>query len=243
MIVSQTDSGWQIIHQQAHGLLAIQLALHWRTEKRPARWVETLTALTEHDDGQDSWDGHNHLTSAGTPLHFELLSYSVEQCRQLIQIGLQKSRWNALLVSMHTSFLYESKRGTDKALDEFLDQQITNQTKWRKESKATKEEADYAYGFLQWCDALSLVLCLSHIPPEGRRLEVSMGPDGLSYYIFQRTDGTLGLDPWPFEESPIQVHVETFCLEQVVFKNDKQLYNALQDSAVIVKEWTFQEHD
>lgn len=243
MIVTQTDTGWQLINQQAHGLLAIQLALHWRKEKRPVHWVETLTALTEHDDGQDPWEGRNHLTTAGTPLHFELLTYSVEQCHQLIQIGLQKSRWNALLMSMHTSFLYESKRGTDKALDTFLDQQVTNQTKWRKESKASKAEADYAYRFLQWCDALSLVLCMNKIPPEERRLEVSQGPDGVSYYIYQRSNGTIGMEPWPFEDADIQVHIETFLVDQVVFKNDNQLYNAVQDAPITTKEWTFKEHD
>ena len=70
MIVTQTDTGWQIINQQAHGLLAVQIALHWQVDKRPVHWVETLIALTEHDDGQDNWEGRNHLTTAGAPLHF-----------------------------------------------------------------------------------------------------------------------------------------------------------------------------
>ena len=239
MIVIQTDVGWQVINQQAHGMLAVQLALHWRADKRPAHWVETLIALTEHDDGQDPWTGRNHLTTAGAPLDFQFLSYSVEQCRNMIQIGLQKSRWNALLMSMHTSFLYESKRGTDKALDEFLDQQITNQPKWRKESKSTKAEATYAYAFLQWCDALSLVLCMDQVPAEARRLEVSEGPDGISYYIHQQTDGSLNLEPWPFDSPTVAVHVETFQLTQLVFEDDKQLYNALQDAPVLSKEWIF----
>ncbi|AKD56661.1 DUF3891 family protein [Spirosoma radiotolerans] len=241
MIVTQTDTGWQIINQQAHGLLAVQVALHWRPDSRPVNWIETLIALTEHDDGQDAWEGRNHLTTAGAPLHFQLLQYSVEQCRKLIQIGLQKSRWNALLMSMHTSFLYEPKRGTDKELDEFLDQQVTNQTKWRKEIKATKKEADYAYAFLQWCDALSLVLCMDQVPPESRRLEVSLGPDGIPYYIHQRTDASLSMEPWPFDTPAFAVHVETFLLDKLVFKNDKQLYTALQNAPVGVKEWTFRE--
>ncbi|RZM11082.1 MAG: DUF3891 family protein, partial [Pedobacter sp.] len=97
MIVTQIDTGWQIINQQAHGLLAVQLALHWHTDSRPVNWIETLIALTEHDDGQDAWEGRNHLTTAGAPLHFKLLDYSMAQCRKMIQIGLQKSRWNALL--------------------------------------------------------------------------------------------------------------------------------------------------
>ncbi|GAB4041150.1 hypothetical protein GCM10028774_48100 [Spirosoma jeollabukense] len=239
MIVTQIDTGWQLINQQAHGLLAVQLALHWRVDKRPVHWVETLIALTEHDDGQDAWEGRNHLTTAGAPLDFQLLDYSVEQCRKMIQIGLQKSRWNALLMSMHTSFLYEPKRGTDKALDIFLDQQRTNQTKWRKEIRASKPEAEYAYAFLQWCDALSLVLCMDRIPPESRRLEVSIGPDSVPYYIHERTDGSLGLEPWPFDVPAVDVHVESFQLSQLVFKNDKELYNAIQDAPILLKKWTF----
>ncbi|GAB3808962.1 hypothetical protein GCM10028819_49120 [Spirosoma humi] len=241
MIVTQTDTGWQVINQQAHGLLAVQLALHWRTDSRPVNWIETLIALTEHDDGQDAWEGRNHLTTAGAPLHFQLLQYSIAQCHKLIQIGLQKSRWNALLMSMHTSFLYEPKRGTDNELDEFLDQQVTNQAKWRKEIKATKKEADYAYAFLQWCDALSLVLCMDQVPPEGRRLEVSLGPDGIPYYIHQRPDGSLSMEPWPFDRPTFAAHVETFSLKKPVFKNDKELYTALQSAPVDSKEWTFRE--
>ena len=241
MIVTQTDSGWQLINQQAHGLLAVQFGLHWRTDTRPAHWVETLIALTEHDDEQDPWENRNHLTTAGAPLDFQLLNYSVEQCRQMIQIGLQKSRWNALLMSMHTSFLYEPKRGTDKALDEFLEQQRTNQTKWRRETKSTKVEAAYAYAFLQWCDALSLVLCMNQIPPEGRRLEVSIGPDGISYYVHEQTDGSLNIEPWPFNVPTVDVHVETFHLSRLVFNDDKELYNAIQDAPIVMKEWTFKE--
>lgn len=239
MIVTQTDTGWQIIHQQAHGLLAVQAAIHWKADKRPKHWVETLIALTEHDDGQDPWEGRNHLTTAGAPLHFQILEYSVEQCRNMIQIALAKSRWNALMLSMHATFLYEEKRGTDPALDEFLDQQTDNQQKWRKQYGATKADAQYAYDFVQWCDALSLILCLNQVPPEGRRLEVSVGPDGVSYFILQRPDGTLCIDPWPFDVAEFSAHVETYPLNQLAFENDEELYNAIHDAPVVLKEWTF----
>jgi hypothetical protein len=239
MIVTQINSGWQVINQQAHGMLAVQLALHWQDRKRPTNWIETLVALTEHDDGQDPWEGRNHLTEAGAPLHFQILQYSVEQCRQMIEISLQKSRWNALMLSMHTSFLYEPKRGQDKKLDEFLDQQIDNQKKWRTMYGATKATAQYAYDFVQWCDALSLVLCMDEIPPEERRLEVSVGPDGIAYYILQRKDGSLSVDPWPFDEPTVNVHVEAFELTQLAFTDDKELYNAIQRAPFQVKEWTF----
>lgn len=239
MIVNQTDAGWQIIHQQAHGLLAVQAAIHWQPSQRPGHWIETLIALTEHDDGQEPWEERNHLTTAGAPLPFQIPEYSVEQCQNMIEIGLQKSRWNALMLSMHTSFLYDQKRGTDPELDKFLDQQTDNQAKWRKQYGATKADAAYAYAFVQWCDALSLVLCLDQVPPEGRRLEVSKGPDDLAYFIFQRPDSSLGLDPWPFDVVEFPVHVETFQLPQLVFQNDNELYNAIQDAPVVLKEWTF----
>ncbi|MCY7356281.1 MAG: DUF3891 family protein [Rudanella sp.] len=241
MIVKPTQTGWQYIHQQAHGLLAMQLALHWRPEKRPVRWAETLVALSEHDDGQDPWQGRNHLTETGAPLGFRKESYSVDQVKNMIQIGLEKSRWNALMLSMHTTFLYEEKRGEDPALDEFLCQQKTNQAKWRKKYGDTVAEARYAYDFLQWCDALSLILCRDLLQIEERRLVISKGPDGTPYYIFQRKDSTVGLDPWPFESDTFNVHIETFQLNQLVFKDDKELYNALNDEAMKELIWVFRE--
>lgn len=239
MIVKPTQAGWQYIHQQAHGLLAMQLALHWKPENRPVRWVETLIALAEHDDGQDTWEGCNHLTETGAPLGFRSKSYSVDQAKNMIQIGLEKSRWNALMMSMHITFLYEQERGKDPVLDEFLDQQKANQSKWRKQYKATVAETRYAYDFLQWCDALSLVLCRDLLQIEERRLEVSKGPDGTPYYIFQRKDSTVGLDPWPFAETKFEVHVESFRLTQLAFANDNELYNALNEAEVEELSWEF----
>ncbi|QKZ14654.1 DUF3891 family protein [Spirosoma sp. KUDC1026] len=239
MIVTQINTGWQIIHQQAHGLLAVQFAQYWQQDKRPAHWIETLVALTEHDDGQDPWVGKKHLTAAGTPLPFQILEYSVEQCRRLIDIGLEKSRWNALMLSMHTSFLYEGKRGVDSELDEFLDQQVANQKEWRKLYKATSAEVQYAYDFVQWCDALSLILCLNQVPPESRRLEISKGPDEVAYFLLQRSDGSILVDPWPFDATSFTVHVEAAELTQVVFIDDAELYRAIQEAPIERKEWQF----
>ena len=237
MIVKPTQTGWQFIRQQAHGLLAMQLALHWKPEKRPVRWAETLVALSEHEDGQNGWEGRNHLSETGAPIGFSEVGYSVDQVKNMIRIGLEKSRWNALMLSMHTTFLYEEKRGEDPALDEFLDQQKANQANWRKQYKATVAETRYAYEFLQWCDALSLVLCRDLLQIEERRLEISKGPDGTPYYIFQRKDSTVGIDPWPFESDQFDVHIETFQLNQLAFENDKELYNALNNEAINELKW------
>lgn len=239
MIVQSTDFGWEIIHQQAHGLLAVQAALHWHPDKRPVRWIETLVALTEHDDGQEPWEGRNHLTEAGAPKHFQIQQYSVEQCRNMIAIALEKSRWNALMVSKHASYLYESKRGEDKELDEFLDQQKTNQRDWTRQLKSSVRDVQYAYDFLQWCDALSLILCMGRLPDDERKLEISPGPDRIPYFISQRSDQTLAVEPWPFDVEQFSIHVEVYAVRQLAFSDDHELYDALHKTELREREWTF----
>lgn len=241
MIVKPTSSGWEIIHQQAHGMLALQLALQWPVKKRPMHWIKTIVALTEHDDGQEPWEGKNHLNEAGAPLNFQMMEYSVEQCRNVIQIGLEKSRWNALMVSMHTSYLYEPKRGVSKELNDFLDEQKRNQKDWCAHYQITQEQAEYAYSFIQWCDALSLILCQDQIPAGERRLEISPGPDGTSYYIFQRSSGTVGVEPWPFMQKAFTVEVESYEVDQMIFKDDKELFNAMQQALITEKKWIFKD--
>ncbi|MEZ0484840.1 DUF3891 family protein [Fibrella aquatica] len=241
MIVLLVDTGWEIIHQPAHGLLAFQLALHWLPDKQPQHWPETLIALTEHDDGQLPYEDRNHLTKAGAPLHFQVLEFSVEQAKNMISVALQKSRWNALMVSMHASFLYEEKRSESAELADFLDQQKENQQSWRRQYGVTKATALSAYKFVQWCDAFSLILCQNQVPPEGRRLEISVGPDGEHYYVSQRIDGSLCVDPWPYNVPEFSVHLEFNTVSQLIFSDDRELYNALQKAPVEIREWTLKQ--
>jgi len=237
MIVRLVDVGWEIAHQPAHGLLAFQLAMHWQPAMRPQHWPETLIALTEHDDGQLPYEGRNHLTEAGAPLDFQVLEFSTDQAKTMVEVALQKSRWNALMVSMHATFLYEEKRGQSAELDTFLDQQQENQKSWRRQYGVSKAVAQYAYDFVQWCDAFSLILCMNQVPPEGRRLEISVGPDGVHYFVFQRTDGSLCVDPWPYDVPEFTVQLEYNTVSQLMFTDDKALYDALQQAPIQVREW------
>ncbi|WP_266367461.1 DUF3891 family protein [Tellurirhabdus rosea] len=239
MIVRSTEKGWEVIHQQAHGLLALQAAMRWHPDRRPVRWPETLVALSEHDDGQDEWEGSNHLTEAGAPKDFQILNYSVSQAKKMVSIALEKSRWNALMVSMHASFLYEPLRRENRELDAFLNQQQKNQQDWIKVLKTTRKEVQYGYDFLQWCDALSLILVQNQLPPESRRLEISIGPDGVSYYILQRPDQTLAVEPWPFDCDEFEARVEVYQLSQLSFKDDPDLYNALLEAPIEERCWIF----
>ncbi|GAB3892874.1 hypothetical protein GCM10028803_06290 [Larkinella knui] len=241
MIVKNKDFGWELIHQQAHGLLAVKIAMHWDPAKRSKRWIETLVALTEHDDGQEPWEDTNHLTSAGAPMDFRIEEYSVGQAKRMIEIALEKSRWNALMVSLHATFLYSALAHKNEELARFLDDQQQNQKQWIKQMKLDRKEVDFAYAFVQWCDALSLILCQGHLPENGRRLEISPGPDGISYYIYQRSDESVGVDPWPFDSPEFTIEVEAYQLHQLRFKNDTELYECIQQAPVEEKVWKFRQ--
>ena len=82
MIVNPTPTGWQVIYQQAHALLAMQLAWAWPPFLPPDRWVGLLAAIAQHDDEQAAWHGrggHHGLTPAGAPANFTQLPFSLEQ--------------------------------------------------------------------------------------------------------------------------------------------------------------------
>jgi len=170
MIVNLVPEGWEIIYQQAHALLAAQIAFEWRPTDRPERWVETLAAIAQHDDGQRFWAGKIGLTPAGAPANFTVLPFSMEQARQVLYEAGFQGRWRSLLTSMHLSFLYEELRGKNKTTDAFLDEQKENQARWRKELKVNKQKAQQAYDLMQWCDRFSLILCRSQLPEAERTL-------------------------------------------------------------------------
>lgn len=239
MIVNQHEKGWVVIYHRAHALLAAQLAGHWQRKNSPVRLYETIAAISHHDDLEKEWEG-KQLTPAGTPLDFTLdQSTSLDKLRQLTQNALYRGRWVALLISKHMSFLNEGKRGESAEMDEFLDEQLEHQERWRKELKLTKPEVESAYAFMQMFDRLSLILCQQHLPVGERALEIAKGPEGKRYDVVQLKDGKVTVKPWPFEEEPFTVNVEACYLEQVTFKDDAELAQALKNSPIQVLEWTF----
>lgn len=239
MIVNVSPEGWEIIYQRAHGLLAVQLAHHWREDLRPIHWVETLAAITEHDDGQEPLRGHHHLTTAGAPKDFTFQEFSLPQVNNVSETARYKSRWVALLISRHISFLYDSKKGINKELDNFLNLQNERQKQWLKELNVKKPQVDEAYNLLQWCDRCSLILCKNQIPEDEKILEVYKGPDNKNYFINKRADNTLNINPWPFNADKFEVCVEYRELKKMTFSTDEELAGALDKAPVKLKVWQF----
>lgn len=240
MIVNAHEKGWEIIYQQAHALLASEIGFAWKKEKRPLHFMQTLAAIAQHDDGQKDWTGHYALTPAGAPANFTQLPFCLEQAHQVMKEARFQGRWRCLLTSMHLSFLYEELRGQKKLWDDFLNQQRTDQKKWRQQLKVTKAEAQYAYDFMQWCDRLSLILCRNELPEMERWLEISQGPDGTKYEVKQLQNEAVVVHPWPFEQESYVLQVEARYLAQLQFSSDQELAQAMWQAPVQGKSWQLQ---
>ncbi|EMR02622.1 hypothetical protein ADICEAN_02221 [Cesiribacter andamanensis AMV16] len=141
---------------------------------------------------------------------------------------------------MHISYLYESLRGSQKQIDQLLDEQKRQQQQWRRSLKLSKEKAEAAYRLLHWCDRCSLILCRRQLPEDERRLEVFQGPDRTVYHLWQRQkDQSIGVEPWPFLEKEFEVWVEARTLSQLEFKDDGALARALAEAKVEERRWLF----
>ncbi len=252
MIVNTSTQGWEIIFQPAHGLLASKIGFYWQKKDHPKRWLETLTAIAEHDDEQIEWKKDNYITEVGAPKDFSLpQKFSLEQPKNVFATSRYKSQWIALMISMHMTYLYEPliKNGYTKELGltknqyqetiEFLDVQNENQKLFRKNLKVTKKEAQQSYNLIHVCDRCSLILCRENIPEDGRKVEIFVLPSGEKSYLHQREDQTICITPWIFEEDEFEVSVEVHCLSQLKFESDKELADALPSATVIEKKWIF----
>lgn len=239
MIVNYTEQGWEIITQRAHGLLAGQLMLHWAIKQRPERWMETLLAVAEHDDAHIELENDEVLTPQGGPLHFAMRAFDAEHCRRVQNFALSKSRYIALLHSMHMDFLYRDEAKKNKDVKTYLAGQAQLQKQWRNELHISEQEAGKLYALLEWCDALSLLLCQHKIQPEQRAIDISRGPTPGENQLKQLANGTLTVTPWPFEDDAFGVQVESRLLTQLQFKNNDEFKAAFLAAPVNELAWRF----
>ena len=215
MIVNYTDSGWQIITQRAHGLIAGQICARWKNSRQPARWLETLIATAEHDDVYNEFDDEQLLNENGGPVNFKMTSFRKPYCERQLNMALTKSRYIALLIARHIHFVH----GSDPLASKFCEDLKEKEKVWLAESGATAAEVAASYELLEFCDAFSLLICQDHIQPEQRKIEISNGPDGQSYSLFKHDDGSLVVEDWPFECDAFDIVYESRTLTQLSYKN------------------------
>jgi uncharacterized protein DUF3891 len=239
MIVNYSEKGWEVITQRAHGIVAAQLAFNWRVADRPERWVETLLAIAEHDDAENELDGEMLITEAGGPLNFAMKKFELPHCRKLASLTITKSQYVSLLISMHMEFLYGKDKSDSLEAQNFLLEQQTLQATWRKQLGIDKHEALRIYNLLEWCDALSLLICKGEMQPEKRTIEISSGPDDRRYHLVQLSDDTLSVEPWPFEVSRFIVRYDTRLIKTIQFTSSAEFRKAFIEADVLEKTWKF----
>lgn len=238
MIVNYTEKGWEIITQRAHGTLAGVLAMHWKHSVRTARWFETLIAIASHDDARIEPRDDGLLSAQGGPLDFSMTTFDHEHCIRTYEGSLSKSRYIALLSSLHLEFVYaELATGSEAGLH-FMKVQSALREKWMKELQISTEQTAKDYRLLEWCDALSLLICKTRSQPEGRGIEISKGPDGISHQLTTDPTGVMSVTPWPFEEEQFEIQVESRVLEQLSFSDHAAFRAAFETAAVICNTWT-----
>jgi hypothetical protein len=237
MIVNYTQEGWEIITQRAHGLLAAQLGMHWKFKERPQRWMETLLAIAEHDDAEVELEGENILTRQGGPLNFAMKSFDLQHCERLSTFSVSKSRYIALLTSMHMEFLHKKEENTNEQAKKFLEHQRKLQEKWRTDLRLEKETIEKIYSFLEWCDAFSLLICQKQLQPEHRSIEISQGPDDDKYQLYQVDNKRLTISPWPFELPAFKVNFESRLIAQLQFKDSAAFREAFRKAEVTETVW------
>jgi len=236
MIVNYTNKGWEIITQRAHGLLAAQAAMHWAVKERPERWTETILAIAEHDDARTELESDELLTPQGGPLNFDMQLFDPDHCRLMSNSSLSKSRYIALLTSMHMVFLFKKEEGTNPLVKPFLKEQTQLQKQWLKELKIEQAEAERIYHLLEWCDAFSLLLCRHEVQPEERTIEISQGPDQKTYHLHSKGN-QLTVEPWPFEDNSFELRLEKRIIPQLQFESNDEFKNAFLAAVVEERCW------
>lgn len=231
MIVNYTESGWQIITQRSHGLLAAQICAHWKKDSQPQRWVDTLIATAEHDDVYNEFENDDLLNEQGGPVNFKQIEFNLEYAQRLIGMAETKSTYIALLISRHIQFVH----GNDPKAKTFISGLKKRENVWMKASCSNISEVDRGYELLEFCDAFSLLICQKLVQPEHRKIEISKGPDGKAYEMWADADVVI-VSPWPFEISSILLSWESRTLSQLSFKSVSEFKTAIEKSQVVTHE-------
>lgn len=228
MIVNYTESGWKIILQRNHGLLAAEICAYWRKSDQPERWLETLIATAEHDDVYNELQQDDLLNAQGGPLNYKMTFFREDYCRGLIERAVTKSQYVALLVAAHIHFVH----GAAPEAKAFCRQLRRQESRWRKQTGVTAREVAASYRILECCDAFSLLICQELIPPEQRSIQISTGPGGVAYSCKAKENGDLTVTPWPFEVPAFEIHYEFRLLKALEYTSLESFRRALAQAPV-----------
>ncbi len=244
MIVRKSSKGLHIIYQAAHGLLAGKIAQALKLDYRTDRWLDTLIAIVEHDDHQLDFEEKKYLSDLGIPLDFTEGDVSTDKilkrAERVVRQAKSKSLWTAMLVSFHLDFLYGNFREESKKATQFLESQDTFRNEMISHFGISQTKAESVYELLRFCDRCSLILCKDEIPGNHRKLEINTSIKQKTYFIREKENGKISVNPWCFEASEFKVSVEETLLEQPKFKNQKEFQAILENTDRSYRSWSFE---
>ena len=152
----------------------------WKHPKRPKRWVDILIATAEHDDVFNELETGPLVNPTGGPVDFKMNVFDQSLSQQLIGRAEMKGSFIALLILRQIAFTH----GGEPRAKPFLAKLKKKESAWLKIVGVSKKEVDSAYELLEFCDALSLLICQDRVPPQGRKVEISTGPTGKLYGLY-----------------------------------------------------------
>lgn len=241
MIVSIKSEFIEVTTHYSHGLQSGKIAMALKEELKPPYWLETLTAIVEHDDEQLNFERNNNLTELGLPSDYRLVESNaqdtLERCKRIMEKSRHRSGWVSILVSLHLDFIYEDARKDSADLDKFLKEMKVVRKNLRKVYQVTAKECKQYYEVLRFCDRLSLILIQGDLPADGRKLEINKSIENQRYFIHDK-DGKMVVEPNPFEKS-FQITSEVYRLKQVQFDSSDQLREHLLHQLPHLKTWEF----
>ncbi|GEM68001.1 hypothetical protein SMI01S_16070 [Sphingobacterium mizutaii NBRC 14946 = DSM 11724] len=236
MIVVYLEKGFEVVLQRHHARLAASLMEKLEWIKGDPYKIDLIMAAADHDDNYTEFRRKGILNEPGGPKDFTMETFDKANCQRLLDESLSQSIFIAILIACHIQFV---KRNLSAAATRFCDALESKKQHWCNQIDLSINEMKTYYTILQWCDALSLLVCQRIIPPEGRSLEISAGPDGVPYFISARDKDCYTIDPWPFSEKDFTINVERRLLDKLKFRNDKELQDALFHSPITVQQITF----
>ncbi|HUQ68021.1 MAG TPA: DUF3891 family protein, partial [Planctomycetaceae bacterium] len=218
MIVRNVESGWEIVFQAAHALLAGRIAGQLRQHAKIRYWPETLAAIVDHDDHKEAFGKNVYLTELGAPKDFTQFRFTArerfEEVQRRIEQGYRKHRWIGLLAARHAKELYR-EQSVSKKLAALLKDQQSKRPSILADLQTSEAALEAAYAILQWCDRTSLILCQHALPAMHRRVEVASLGDRKKYEIWESGDRMVSVEPWPFVTESFDVSVEVRTIHQL----------------------------
>ncbi|OIJ18959.1 hypothetical protein BKP45_14625 [Anaerobacillus alkalidiazotrophicus] len=167
MVVTEREHEVLLFEQHEHAKVCGELAEAWCEEyfigKRKRKSV--IYAIYEHDNGWIELD-ESPLINRERKIPFSFIDYpltpKIKAYKKGIDIIEKKDRYAALICSLHYASFFE--RYTNGRGEDFLSLERDRQKKLKEKlhiHKLEEEELLFHYYLLQFCDNLSLYLCMN----------------------------------------------------------------------------------